>query len=192
MSDLALLMTGVLTTGQPSPPMLPGESLVQSDNGGENSTRGQLSLLVTKVVPTAQITPPEFMQQNEAFMATASQATMQENFGGQVFSKDTSGNTLQDFSSTQIVDKPDFTRVEDSSSKLVVPKSQLDLPNLYFGDSGIAVRILQRLLIYNGYRIRVDGIFGGLTEIAVKSFQYRRNLIVDGIVGQQTWSELTK
>jgi hypothetical protein len=191
MSDIALLMTGVLTTGQPSPPMLPGQALVQSDDG-ENSTRGQLSLLVTKVVPTGQITPPEFMQQNEAFIATASQATIQENFGRQVFSTEAHGNTLQDFSSTQIVDKPDFTRVQDSSSKLVVPKSQLDLPNLYFGDSGIAVRILQRLLIYNGYRIRVDGIFGGLTEIAVKSFQYRRSLIVDGIVGQQTWSELTK
>ncbi|MBF1991786.1 MAG: peptidoglycan-binding protein [Fischerella thermalis M58_A2018_009] len=66
------------------------------------------------------------------------------------------------------------------------------LPILGFGHTGDTVRVLQRLLRSNGYRIQVDGIFGALTESAVKAFQNRRNLVADGIVGQRTWRELTK
>jgi len=66
------------------------------------------------------------------------------------------------------------------------------LPNLSFGNSGLSVRILQRLLIANGYPIRIDGNFGALTETAVKAFQSNRNLAVDGVVGQKTWRELAR
>ncbi|MEL7244172.1 MAG: peptidoglycan-binding domain-containing protein [Cyanobacteria bacterium J06573_2] len=66
------------------------------------------------------------------------------------------------------------------------------LPNLRFGTSGLSVRILQRLLLANGYPIRVDGNFGALTETAVKAFQSNRNLVIDGVVGQRTWNELTR
>jgi len=66
------------------------------------------------------------------------------------------------------------------------------LPPLGFGNSGVAVRVLQRLLLSNGYSVRVDGMFGALTEAAVKAFQNKRNLVVDGIVGQRTWYELTR
>ncbi len=66
------------------------------------------------------------------------------------------------------------------------------LPNLSFGTSGLSVRILQRLLLANGYPIRVDGNFGALTETAVKAFQSNRNLTIDGVVGQQTWQQLTR
>jgi hypothetical protein len=65
------------------------------------------------------------------------------------------------------------------------------LPNLSFSSSGVAVRVLQRLLVANGYPIKVDGHFGALTESAVKAFQDRQNLITDGIVGTQTWYSLT-
>ncbi|NJM69746.1 MAG: peptidoglycan-binding protein [Scytonema sp. RU_4_4] len=66
------------------------------------------------------------------------------------------------------------------------------LPVLRFGSSGVAVRVLQQLLSSNGYTIRVDGVFGALTEAAVKAFQNKRNLAADGIVGQRTWYQLTK
>ncbi|KAB8321228.1 peptidoglycan-binding protein [Tolypothrix campylonemoides VB511288] len=66
------------------------------------------------------------------------------------------------------------------------------LPALGFGNSGVAVRVLQRLLLSNGYNVRVDGMFGALTEAAVKAFQNKRSLVVDGIVGQRTWYELTR
>ncbi|KAB8335901.1 peptidoglycan-binding protein [Scytonema tolypothrichoides VB-61278] len=66
------------------------------------------------------------------------------------------------------------------------------LPVLSFRSSGLAVKVLQQLLSSNGYTIRPDGVFGALTEAAVKAFQNKRNLPVDGIVGQRTWYELTK
>jgi peptidoglycan hydrolase-like protein with peptidoglycan-binding domain len=36
----------------------------------------------------------------------------------------------------------------------------------------------------------VDGIFGPITEGAVKDFQQSKGLAVDGIVGQNTWPKL--
>ncbi|WP_313954426.1 peptidoglycan-binding domain-containing protein [Anabaena subtropica] len=67
-----------------------------------------------------------------------------------------------------------------------------NLPTLRFGNSGVAVRALQRLLVAKGYAIRVDGNFGALTETAVKAFQVQRNLAVDGVVGFNTWNSLTR
>lgn len=37
-----------------------------------------------------------------------------------------------------------------------------------------------------------DGIFGEGTENAVKSYQREKNLDVDGVVGEMTWSALLK
>lgn len=65
------------------------------------------------------------------------------------------------------------------------------LPTLRFGDSGEAVRILQQLLVANGFPINVDGSFGAVTETAVKAFQSRRGLVADGVVGSRTWRQLT-
>ena len=49
------------------------------------------------------------------------------------------------------------------------------------GDRGPAVRTIQREL-----RITADGVFGPLTERAVKRFQRRHGLVPDGIVGPLT------
>lgn len=53
------------------------------------------------------------------------------------------------------------------------------------GSKGNKVKELQRLL-----HLQVDGIFGLLTEEAVKEFQKANGLIVDGIVGDKTWAKL--
>ena len=37
----------------------------------------------------------------------------------------------------------------------------------------------------------LDGIFGGTTQSAVRSFQRNHSLLADGIVGQQTWENLS-
>lgn len=58
--------------------------------------------------------------------------------------------------------------------------------NLKKGDRGLAVKVVQRLL-----RCYPDGIFGPMTDEAVRDFQQRRGLQVDGIVGPKTWLKLT-
>ena len=54
------------------------------------------------------------------------------------------------------------------------------------GDSGEAVRAVQRV----AGPLAVDGNFGSKTEAAVRDFQERFGLVVDGIVGQITWHAL--
>ncbi|MEM9923851.1 MAG: peptidoglycan-binding domain-containing protein [Cyanobacteria bacterium P01_D01_bin.50] len=78
-----------------------------------------------------------------------------------------------------------------NSGRVILGKTG-SIPILSFGTFGLSVRVLQRLLLANGYPIRVDGNFGALTETAVKAFQSNRNLTTDGVVGQQTWQELTR
>lgn len=53
------------------------------------------------------------------------------------------------------------------------------------GSTGETVKLLQRLL-----GVVADGVFGPLTEAAVRTFQRRHGLAVDGIVGPQTWTAL--
>lgn len=53
------------------------------------------------------------------------------------------------------------------------------------GSKGYNVRVLQRLL-----HVYPDGIFGPMTEAAVRSYQERAGLVVDGIVGEKTWRSL--
>lgn len=49
------------------------------------------------------------------------------------------------------------------------------------------VRVIQQQLKNHGYSVgSIDGIFGPVTEKAVKAFQYDFKLTVDGIVGAQT------
>lgn len=60
------------------------------------------------------------------------------------------------------------------------------------GDRGAAVAHLQRLLVEDGAAIAVDGHFGRRTEAAVRAFQRRAGLIVDGIAGPRTMAALPK
>lgn len=60
------------------------------------------------------------------------------------------------------------------------------------GSRGDAVAALQRELAILGAPLVADGIFGARTEDAVRSYQQRRGLIVDGIVGPQTRAALER
>jgi peptidoglycan hydrolase-like protein with peptidoglycan-binding domain len=56
------------------------------------------------------------------------------------------------------------------------------------GSRGDAVRAVQgQLRNQYGYRVVVDGTFGADTQTAVKSFQSKRGLHADGVVGLATW-----
>ncbi|AST97853.1 peptidoglycan-binding protein [Shouchella clausii] len=62
---------------------------------------------------------------------------------------------------------------------------------LEHGDEGKLVEELQEQLInLNYYKGEVDGLFGSLTERAVKSFQSDNGIEVDGIAGPATYSKL--
>lgn len=52
------------------------------------------------------------------------------------------------------------------------------------------IKRLQRLLNAKGYQLEVDGVFGMETDVAVRDFQGRNGLVIDGVVGFQTWSAL--
>lgn len=56
-----------------------------------------------------------------------------------------------------------------------------------YGSRGSDVSELQRLLNQNGYTLTEDGIFGQKTLAAVKDYQKKNGLTVDGIVGPNTW-----
>lgn len=58
------------------------------------------------------------------------------------------------------------------------------------GSSGNCVKYLQNKLNNKGYSLSVDGQFGSGTDSAVRDFQSRNNLKVDGVVGPNTWNAL--
>lgn len=61
------------------------------------------------------------------------------------------------------------------------------------GNRGKEVIDIQSRLTALGFKLGkegVDGVFGPATEKAVKEFQKKRKIFVDGIVGEETWREL--
>ena len=80
-----------------------------------------------------------------------------------------------------------------SADGIAGEKTKKALPTLKKGSKGDTVKVLQKLLgeIYDievsgGY----DGDFGSGTEKAVKAFQEKKGLTIDGIVGVKTWCKL--
>lgn len=67
------------------------------------------------------------------------------------------------------------------------------LPVIEYGDKGLYVKIMQRLLISKGFSCGWygdDGDYGKQTQIALHEFQKKNSLEQDEICGQQTWKLL--
>lgn len=62
---------------------------------------------------------------------------------------------------------------------------------LRYGSRGSDVSRLQELLNKNGYALETDGIFGKKTQSAVRDYQKKNALAIDGIVGNKTWDSLS-
>jgi hypothetical protein len=71
--------------------------------------------------------------------------------------------------------------------------SDLTLDKIYRrGNRGKKVKLIQEWLSLHGFGLKIDGDFGPATEYAVKQFQERERLTVDGIVGNNTFNKLIK
>ena len=71
-----------------------------------------------------------------------------------------------------------------------INEEPVTVSTLNLGDKGEMVKTLQSLLISKGYKLIADGDFGNKTLEAVKDFQTKNKLKVDGIVGYKTLSLL--
>ncbi|WP_414564360.1 MULTISPECIES: peptidoglycan-binding domain-containing protein [unclassified Anabaena] len=174
MSEIGLLMTGILITKRP---YLPNNLPKQQPFPMEKSSQKLIQRKLTQLAPNHQITPPEFIQTDQGYS---------ENFKDRNFQI----NTTKSLSPGSFTLAKATIKVAKVAARPQRFRAQ-SMPTLRFGNSGTSVRVLQRLLVSNGYAIGVDGAYGPLTETAVKAFQNQRRLSVDGIVGPVTWLELT-
>ncbi|MFI5887629.1 peptidoglycan-binding protein [Streptomyces sp. NPDC051554] len=86
---------------------------------------------------------------------------------------------------------PYSCRIQQSDGRWYAGNSRTQQENLAVGDIGPDVAEAQCLLRRAGISPGgIDGIFGPLTEHAVKAFQKRSGLVVDGMVGPHTWKAL--
>lgn len=68
-----------------------------------------------------------------------------------------------------------------------------DPNSMFYGCTGARVRTLQKALRAAGYfKGTIDGVFGELTELAVRKFQTAKGMHVDGIAGTKTLARLNK
>lgn len=64
------------------------------------------------------------------------------------------------------------------------------MQTLRYKSRGAAVSVLEEMLVRLGYKVVVSDYFGLDTHEAIKDFQSKNNLVVDGICGNKTWSLL--
>lgn len=74
------------------------------------------------------------------------------------------------------------TTAEAAVNNITDNMEDYDMPLIKRGSSGKVVKIWQVIV-----GTTIDGIFGSNTEAATKRFQERNNLVIDGIVGPNTW-----
>lgn len=92
--------------------------------------------------------------------------------------------------------------LQESPILIATAYTDITLPTLSRGDRGRKVRLLQKILSGNnfleaaGVRLGnpqgaiVDGVFGPITESAVRDLQQRHRIPVTGRVNPQTWEVL--
>lgn len=79
-----------------------------------------------------------------------------------------------------------------TSDKIFGNITKSHCPNIRKGNAGNIVWLIQAMLICKGYSLSVDGDFGSDTDTKVKDFQAKNGLVVDGIVGKNTFEKLFK
>ena len=86
-------------------------------------------------------------------------------------------------------------RRKEERALFLTPVTQPQTANtdlLRKGDKGDDVKLLQHRLNLLGWQLTEDGIWGVQTDSAVRGYQYRAGLTVDGIVGAKTKAALIR
>ena len=88
--------------------------------------------------------------------------------------------------------RPDYSIVTSIKSNSTTNSSTITTTKnwIEYGDKGNDVTILQTKLNKVGYKLEVDGICGNATVAAIKDFQRKYNLAVDGQAGKNTITKL--
>lgn len=83
-----------------------------------------------------------------------------------------------------VINNPDCSYDDSNAISIIAPQ-------LKYTDYGSAVAAIQAALNYHGFgMLEVNGFFSSTVLNAVKRFQAKHDLEIDGIVGKQTWTEL--
>lgn len=93
----------------------------------------------------------------------------------------------------EVVQSPTVTEeTKEEPSQAVSGTSEvIAMKTIKNGSRGTQVKVLQWLLNQNGCDAgTVDGIFGSKTLAAVKAYQQKKGLTVDGICGKNTWNAI--
>lgn len=91
--------------------------------------------------------------------------------------------------------KVEEQKKEETTKKKVNNTVAIELKVLKKNSKGKQVKTMQNLLVDYRYSIGkagVDGVFGVMTETALKKYQEDKKLKVDGICGEKTWNSLLK
>ncbi len=82
--------------------------------------------------------------------------------------------------------------VGEKTWKALQTNTPAAMPVIRLGSQGEAVAIAQTVLKTGGfYKGAVDSKFGPQTEAAVRALQAGGNLVVDGVIGNQTWVSIS-
>ncbi len=88
---------------------------------------------------------------------------------------------------------PEDGIVNDFTWQTLYAGAPVNMPVLYLGSIGDSVAIVQNILkITDNYWGEIHSEFDLFTDTAVRDFQRRRGLVIDGVVGTYTWWALSK
>lgn len=143
------------------------------------------------------VAPGSTVDTNISLIAPVSNGTYQGNYklqaaDGSVFGIGTNANNVF-YVKIKVETLQNNPQNEQAVEPTIPPLTRLlQLKNPMM--SGNDVKLLQNRLLDLGYNAVgvADGKFGPKTDNAVRSFQTDNSLVVDGIVGQQTWKALWK
>ncbi|AFY55973.1 putative peptidoglycan-binding domain-containing protein [Rivularia sp. PCC 7116] len=210
MTVLGLLVASFITQGQPFLPTFSAQASFQSKTVQQDSISNQhLSALVVRIDSKSNLSSSNNKYQkiliilsNKIFRNGSYKSINKRRYPRKITYSPSLTNCSTNVppvlkTSFGLIPKKEWdmpqTPLYDAEQRLLAQYYRgRQLPVLRYGNTGNAVRVLQTLLMYNRYRVRVTGDFDVITEAAVKAFQSNRRLAADGIVGSRTWRELTR